>query len=111
MGQDISTSITPPHLTLQHCFVDGKIDIPRYLYYRRKLDDQIELSQSISNGLNIKRKFDEGQSPIVRPRKKRSVKRHKLLVRDDDDSLRELTPKDTLWYLLYVHTPSRNDRL
>ena len=111
MGQDISKSITPPPLTLHHCFVDGKIDIPRYLYYRRKLDDQIELSQSISNRLNTKRKFDEGQSPIVQCRKKRSVKRHKLLVRDDDDSLRELTPKDTLWYLLYVHTPPRNDRL
>ena len=70
MGQDISKSITPPPLTLHHCFVDGKIDIPRYLYYRRKLDDQIELSQSISNRLNTKRKFHEGQSPIVLPRKK-----------------------------------------
>ena len=36
---------------------------------------------------------------------------HTLLVRNDDGSLRELTPEDTLWYLKYVETPSWNDRL
>ena len=38
-------------------------------------------------------------------------KKHKLLVRSDDGSLRSLTPTDTLWYLLYVKSPPRDDRL
>ena len=39
------------------------------------------------------------------------MKRHKLLVREKDGSLRELRPKDTLWYAYYVNTPPRNKRL
>ena len=38
MGQDISTSLNPPPLSLQDCLVDGKFDVTRYMYYRRKMD-------------------------------------------------------------------------
>ena len=38
MGQDISTSLNPPPLSLQDCLVDGKFDVTRYIYYRRKMD-------------------------------------------------------------------------
>ena len=39
------------------------------------------------------------------------MKRHKLLVRDDDGTLRELRSKDTLWYYLYANTPPLNKHL
>ena len=35
----------------------------------------------------------------------RSVKRHPMLVRDSNGTLRDLRPEDTLWYLLYVANP------
>ena len=34
-----------------------------------------------------------------------------MLVRDNNGSLREILPTDTLWYLLYVPTPPLNKRL
>ena len=43
--------------------------------------------------------------------KNRSVKRHKLMARDNDDLLHEIRPTDTLWYLLYVNQPPLNERL
>lgn len=39
MGQDISTAINQPPLTLHHCFVDGHIDLSRYYYYKRRCDN------------------------------------------------------------------------
>ena len=39
------------------------------------------------------------------------MKRHKLLVCNDDGLLRETQPQDTLWYLLYVNQPPLNDRM
>ena len=44
-------------------------------------------------------------------RKSRSVKRHKLLARDNDGSLREIRPEDTLWYQLYVNQPPQDERM
>ena len=41
----------------------------------------------------------------------RRVKKYFLQVRTDDGSLRQITPKDTLWYLLYVKEPPRNNRI
>ena len=108
MGQDISKSLNPPPLSLQDCLVNGKFDLTRYVYYRRKIDminDDIS-----SHQLQRKRKFNN-ETDIKKSAQPRSVKRHKLLVRNDDGSLRELTPEDTLWYLKYVKTPPWNDRL
>ena len=42
---------------------------------------------------------------------KRSVKRHELLVRNDNGQLSELTLKDSLWNRLYAQTTPRNTRL
>ena len=39
------------------------------------------------------------------------MKRHRLLVREEDGTLRELRSKYMLWYRLYVNTPPRNKRL
>ena len=41
----------------------------------------------------------------------RSVKKHKLMVRDKDGSLRQLLPIDTLWYILYILNPPSNPRM
>ena len=109
MGQSISSSITPPPLTLQDCFVDGQIDIARYLYYRRRSDD-ISLS-CVERRKRLRRRrmrCSTVRNANTLIRAKQSVKRHALFVRDSNGELRELRPEDTLWYLLYVANPLMN---
>ena len=112
MGQGLSTAINPPPLTLQHCLVDGVIDVGRYIYYRRRYNDANEsINYRHRRAPNKwKRRMIE---PTIRKRRKanRSVKSHQILVRDDDGSLRETLPTDTLWYMLYVVQAPANDRL
>lgn len=36
------------------------------------------------------------------------MKQHKIIVRNNDGSLRKMRPMGTLWYLLYVNQPSIN---
>ena len=109
MGQSISSSIIPPPLTLQDCFVDGQIDIARYLYYRRR-SDYISLSCVERRKRLRRRRMQCSTVRIVKTfvRAKRSVKRPALFVRDSNGELRELHPEDTLWYLLYVANPPMN---
>ena len=40
MGQDLSTAINPPPLTLTHCFVDDNIDLSRYYIYKCRRAEQ-----------------------------------------------------------------------
>lgn len=108
MGQDISTSLNPPLLSLQDFLVNGKFDLTRYLYYIHKID--MFNAGLLSHPLQSKIKF-ENESKIQKSAPPCSVKRYKLLVRNDDGSLREMTPQDTLWYLKYVKTPTWNDWL
>ena len=112
MGQDISKSITPPPLSLTDCMVNGKIDIPQYKYYRRWLDDMDDNNVFINFNHNLNQnKIGSSKSNRKREQRHRAVKRNKLLVRNDDGSLRELRPKDTLWYALHVNKPPRNQQL
>ena len=39
MGHDHSKPLLLPPLSFKDCFVDGEVDISRYLYYRRKRDE------------------------------------------------------------------------
>ena len=95
MGQDLSKSLVPPSFTLLDCLVNGKLDVARCIYFRRK-QDYIDLdNQCVAISIGKKRKAPCSQDSI-KPRKKRSIKKHKLLVRNDDGTLRELTSKDTL---------------
>ena len=103
MGQDISKSITPPPLTLTDCLVNGQIDTVRYTYYRQRKDDIQNSNYIISNITSKKRIFD-ALPTSKKLNTKMSVKRHKLLIRDDDGQLSELTRKDSHWYKLYVQT-------
>ena len=108
MGQDISKSLNPPPLSLQDCLVNGNLDLTHYVFYKRKMD--LINDNLSSHPLRRKRKLPH-ESNIKKSVHSCLVKKHKLLARKDDGSLRELTPEDTLWYLKYVKTPSWNDRL
>ena len=111
MGQDISKSITPPPLSLTDCVVDGKIDLPRYMYYQKRTYGINIDSQFMSMSTTKKRHQDHDGNCTPKKRRKRSVKRHKLIVRDEEGKLREFRPKDTLWYRLYVLNGNYNDRM
>ena len=109
MGQDLSKSIVPPPLSFQDCLTNGEIDPVRYIMYRRGLD---KLNDFTRNCYYMKRKRFSSLDKFSPSRKRiRSVKRHKLLVRDNNGDIREILPTDTLWYLLYVANPPRNKRL
>ena len=109
MGQDLSKSIVPPPLSLQDCLTNGQIDSVRYITYRRRLD---KIHDFTHNCYDIKRKRCSSLEKFSPSRKRtRTVKRHKLLVRDNGGNIREILPTDTLWYLLYVANPPRDKRL
>ena len=50
-------------------------------------------------------------SKVGKRQRSRSVGKYKLLVRNPDGTLREFRYSDTLWYLMYVQSPPRNNRL
>ena len=109
MGQDISKSITPPPLSLQDCVYNGELDIARYTHYRRQLDDQLHHDHFF---YQRKRKhFSDHHDIVPKTKRIRRVKRHKLIVRDKNGNLREILPTDTLWYMLYVANPPRDNIL
>ena len=113
MGQNLSTAITPPPLTFQDCVSDGKVHIERYFYFKRREEQMnADLDQLINSVVNKKRTLDEDHSGFIDTTKTaRSIKRHKLLARDDDGSLREVKHTDTIWYRVYIKTPPCNKRL
>ena len=114
MGQGISKAVNPPPLTLTHCFVDGSIDIGRYyVYQRRRAEQDTALAKCHINSKRRREAFSLTQLSKKKQRTNtpRSTKRHRLLVRDNDGSLREIRPEDTLWYLLYVNQPPLNERM
>ena len=112
MGQNVSKSLIPPPLTLQDCLVNGKVDLARSIYYRRQQDYIVVDNLIVANAIQKKRKLSNSPD-LTKPRKKRlrSVKKHPLLVHNPDGSLRQLTPEDTLWYILYCQGVPQNDRL
>ena len=122
MGQDLSKSLLPPPTTFQQCFVDDEFSLPHYILYRRNRDfedQQFKHMMDILSSSRRKRKLNDlyignvsSDSTVSSTTSSlRSVKKHKLLVRADDGSVRALTPTDTLWYLLYVKTPPQDNRL
>ena len=95
MGQNISKNSTPPPLTLQDCLVDGKLDIVRYLYFKRRMDAFDEQFEELINPFGMKkRKLSDLDDSNTNDgmKKQRSCKKSKLLVRDEDGNLIELKP-------------------
>ena len=85
MSNNISQDITPPPLILQYCLINGRINLPRYYWYKRRRDDEqhsIRLNECV-NQKKIKHdvvvKPTGGKQKIIR-----SVKKHRVLVRDSD---------------------------
>ena len=70
MGHDISKSITPPPLSLTDCLVDGEIDMCRYKYYRRRLDDMNQNNIFSNLESNRKRKMKESINSNPKRQKK-----------------------------------------
>ena len=101
MDNDIGKHPIPPPLTFNDCFENGSLILSKYSHYRRRLDDLEQDTYELDDYIKKKRKRSIHKVPsTIKFQGKRSVKRHKILVRDKDGSLREVRPEDTLWYLL-----------
>lgn len=103
MGQQLIKAIIFKPLSFRECFVDGKIDIARYYVYRCCCNDY-DNDEEILRNIIMKRKRleDETLNSNKKRRHHRSMKRYQLLVCNNDGTIRELKPTDTLWYQLYV---------
>ena len=115
MGNSLEKAFMSPPFTFQQCFVNDELDLARYLMYRRRID-QMDDAMSAAHQIyfNIQKRKRKLDSKYVKSSKRkciRTVQAHRILVREDDGSLREVKPQDTLWYLLYVRQPPRNRRL
>ena len=116
MGNSLEKVLLNPPFTFQQCFVNNELDLTRYLVYRRRIED-IDDTMAVANQIYFntqaqkKRRLEVTNVESAKRTCYRTVKKHRILVRDDDGSLREVKPQDTLWYLLYVRQPPRNKRL
>ena len=105
MGQEISTSYTPPPLSLRDCLVDGQIDLTRYrLYARRQYEDEYDVVLPSNSN---KRKYVE-----TLPKQKviRTVKKHIIQFPNDHGTMRTVTFKDSTWFNLYINSPPTSKR-
>ena len=94
MGINFSTDITPPPLSLNDCLVDGRINPSRYYYYRRKLDEKMRL-RKIEDNRRRKKRSSSCKALVKKKaaRKHRTVKRHKVMVKDSSGIIYEVKPE------------------
>ena len=112
MGTDFSKDITPPPLTLLDCLIDGELNLPRYYYYRTQLDNCLRSQRQEYCRRKRKRKLSLSDASVRNiKRQARTVKKYKVMARDKNGMLREVTPEDTLWYCLYVANPPASKRM
>ena len=116
MGNSLEKALMNPPFTFQQCFVNDELDLARYLIYCwriNEINDAMSAAHQIYSNIQEqkKRKFDSMEVKSSKRTCIRTVKKHRILVRENDGSLREVKPQDTLWYLLYVRQPPRNKRL
>ena len=110
MGNDISSSITPPPLSLQDCTIDGELDLLRYSIYRKRIKKKV-LQNSLLQQFVKRKKEDDPFSIASTPKKRkynpkeRTIKKRKLMIRNADGTLRPFEPTDTIWYKLYIEQP------
>lgn len=108
MGNDLSSSIIPPPLSVNDCIVSGELDIMRYYMYKRRLRRRLSQYTGLKEIVNHKRKrVDASLSEQLnyRQRKHRTLKKQLFWIRDDDGNLRVMTPEDTVWFKLYIEPP------
>ncbi len=107
-------SVSPtsmPVLSLRACLVDGKLDIMRYRSYSRKRRQKSESVRILNSLITKKPKTNHSGMNVHKVRNNRSVKKHKIIVRNDDGEFHDVLPPDTLWYRYYIENPPNNDRL
>ena len=111
MGQDISKAFTPPPQSLRDCLVDGRINLAKYIVYirRKKYKHNNYLDAFMKK--NKRKRNNQSMSSKKKRICLRSIKRHPIMCRADDGTLREATCKDSTWYSLYLHSPPVGKRL
>ena len=56
MGQNVLIAAIPPALTLQECFLNGRLNIISYVSYRHTSDHYIEEDKNMSTTLRTKKR-------------------------------------------------------
>jgi len=106
MGNSISSNQLMP-TRLLHCFdQDGDFDTELFLLYlrnKKKVKDPVE--ERITSALELAEEEME-EHPTTSPRKKRSVQRHDLYVRNEHGEKVPMHPRISPWYAMYVECPS-----
>ena len=90
----INSSIAPS--SLSGCLTNEVLNIEYFIVYSRQQANDNEEDNGntvLSVRLNRKRKMEIAE---LKRNRSRSVKKHKLFVRNDDGTLREFTSNDTL---------------
>ena len=70
MRNDVSSSITPPPLSLQECTVDGELDLLRYYIYRRRIKKKLLQSSSLQQFIKMKQLDGNNEVASIHKRKK-----------------------------------------
>ena len=106
---------SPPHTSLSQCFHKGHLSIHLYQKYRKQCDClyddnniyhhckkfQLKKRNCLNSISSAKHSFCECHS----------VKKHYVLYQDNDNTLKRLVPRQTMWYYVYVKDPPRNLQL
>ena len=118
MGNSLKKAILNPPVTFSQCFVNNEFDVARYFIYRRRKeesDDAMNMLTQIHLDIQVKKKRKLEDLNVETSKRTRltyrTVKKYKILIQNDDGTLRELQPIDTMWYHLYLKEPPRNKRV
>ena len=101
MGQSNSKNYLLSSTSFDQCFINGELCIHRYYLYRRRRDEEENDFKLKMRFFDIQRKrklseISECDSETTTSRSSiRTVKKHKLLVRDNSGIVRMFTPSDT----------------
>jgi hypothetical protein len=88
MGNNISSSISPPPFNLKDCFINGKIDLFRYRAYKNRRRQQNLRFHRLQDLMDSPDQQQPNSKRILPKRARRSVKNHRLLVRGTDGQLK-----------------------
>ena len=106
MTISLSTNSTIVPSSLSGCPTNGVLNIEYFTAYRcqQANDNEEDNGNTVLSEVRLNRKR-EMEIPELERNRSKSVKKHKLFVRNDDGTLRKFTSNDKLWCLLYIATP------
>ena len=94
----MSASTLSPPLSLRDCYADGSLNVMRYFAYgreRRQTNHWRVVLPSIIDKSRCK-STKSVEADLIKRKYYRSVKKHKILVREPSAGLRQINPTDTL---------------